>query len=319
MAAPDPRIGTVLHDRYLILQRLAAGAMAVVYRGERLRLKRQVAVKFLHESYAASEDGMKRFEREALAMSQLSHPNCVAVTDFGSDQGSPYLVMDFINGRSLREVLRVEQRMPASRAVQIARQILAGLTHAHGHGIIHRDIKPENILLSSVEGHGEQVRILDFGLAKLRNESTVTTGLAIGTPGYMSPEQTIGEPVDERADVYATGIILYELLVGRKPFHADSPYDVMRLHREATPPPLSTWAPDLRLSSELEAVVQRALAKDREARFPSAAAFLQALEATPEARRARGGELAGGRDRKAIAIAIVLAMVVVILALALSK
>jgi eukaryotic-like serine/threonine-protein kinase len=317
MSGPDPRIGTVLHDRYLILQRLAAGAMAVVYRGERLRLKRPVAIKFLQESYASSDDGMRRFEREAMVMSQLSHPNCVAVTDFGSDQGAPYLVMDFINGRSLREVQGVEPRLPAGRAVEIVRQLLAGLTHAHGHGIVHRDIKPENILLSPVEGHGEQVRILDFGLAKLQSEGTNTTGMAIGTPSYMSPEQTIGERADEHADVYSTGIILYELLTGTKPFHAESAFDLMRLHREAAAPPLAQAAPDLRFSAALEEVVARALAKQREARFPSAGAFLTALEATPEARGvAVAAETVSRRSGLAIAVAVVVAAVVVALALA---
>jgi eukaryotic-like serine/threonine-protein kinase len=309
---PDSRIGMVLHSRYQILQRLAEGAMAVVYRGERVRLRRPVAIKFLHESYASSEDGMRRFEREAMAMSQLAHPNCVSVTDFGLDQGAPYLVMDFIDGQSLREVLRIEQRMRPARALDVARQILAGLAHAHGHGIIHRDIKPENILLSTVEGHGEQVSILDFGLAKLRNENSVTTGLAVGTPSYMSPEQTLGERVDERVDVYATGIILYELLVGKKPFMADSPFDIMRMQREQTAPPLAIAAPDLRASPELEALIARALAKRRESRFPSAAAFGAALDAVPEAQRGpkRAQSTAGRRSGILIAVAVLIAAVI---------
>ena len=311
---PDPRIGMVLHSRYQILQRLAEGAMAVVYRGERVRLRRPVAIKFLHESYAASEDGLRRFEREAMAMSQLAHPNCVSVTDFGLDQGAPYLVMDFIDGQSLREVLRIAQRLPPARALDVARQILAGLAHAHAHGIIHRDIKPENILVSTVEGHGEQVSILDFGLAKLRNENSVTTGLAVGTPSYMSPEQTMGERVDERVDVYATGIILYELLVGKKPFMADSPFDIMRMQREQSPPPLAIAAPDLKASPELQALITRALAKRREARFPSAAAFGAALDAVPEAVRrgapTRAPSTAGRKSGIFIAVAVLIAAVI---------
>ena len=316
----DPRLGTVLHDRYEIQQRLAAGAMAVVYRGERVRLKRPVAIKFLHESYASSEDGMQRFEREALVMSKLNHPNCVSVTDFGVDNGSPYLVMDFIDGRSLREVLGVEHRMPASRALHIVRQILAGLAHAHGQGVVHRDVKPENILLTAVEGHGEQVRILDFGLAKLRNETSVTTGIAVGTPGYMSPEQTAGERVDERADIYATGIILYELLSGKKPFQSDSVYDVMRMHREVTPTPLCFAAPDARVSDELDTVIQRALAKPREQRFASASQFLLALEETPEgqARRGRAPAGEGFNVTPAVAIAVGLVVLAIIVILAVS-
>jgi len=292
MVGPDPHLGTVLHGRYLVSERVAEGAMAVVYRGERVGLKRQVAIKFLHESYASSEDGMRRFEVEARAMSRLAHPNCVAVTDYGLDNGAPYLVMDFVPGRSLRDLLEDDVRLPPARAVAVVRQVLAGLTHAHGQGIVHRDVKPENIVVSSVEGHGEQVRILDFGLAKLRNENSVTSGLAVGTPGYMSPEQTVGERVDERADLYATGIILFELLVGRKPFEAESPFDVMRMHREAAVPAMAVAAPDVSISPELESVVRRALAKSRTERFATAGAFLQALESAPEA---EGPEVANVR------------------------
>ncbi len=311
MVGPDPHLGTVLHGRYLVSERIAEGAMAVVYRGERVGLKRQVAIKFLHESYSASEDGMRRFEVEARAMSRLAHPNCVAVTDFGVENGAPYLVMDFVGGHSLRDVLEEEVRMRPARAVAVVRQVLAGLTHAHGQGIVHRDVKPENIVISPVEGHGEQVRILDFGLAKLRDENSVTSGLAVGTPGYMAPEQTIGEKVDERADLYATGIILFELMAGRKPFQAESPFDVMRMHREAPIPPLSAAAPGVTISSELEDVVRRALAKSRAQRFSTAGSFLEALEATPEAEgsqvsnaRAPGRS---GRVLAAVGAALVLA------------
>ncbi|HWM88656.1 MAG TPA: serine/threonine-protein kinase [Kofleriaceae bacterium] len=283
MVGPDPHLGTVLHGRYLVCERVAEGAMAVVYRGERVGLKRQVAIKFLHESYASSEDGMRRFEVEARAMSRLAHPNCVAVTDFGLDNGAPYLVMEFVTGSSLRDVLEDEIRIRPPRAVAIVKQVLAGLTHSHGQGIVHRDMKPENIILSSVEGHGEQIRILDFGLAKLRDENSVTSGLAVGTPGYMAPEQTVGEKVDERADLYATGIILFELMAGRKPFQAESPFDVMRMHREAPVPPLAAAAPGVSISPELESVVRHALAKSRSERFATAGAFLEALESTPEA------------------------------------
>ena len=270
--------------------------MGVVYRAERVKLKRPVAVKFLNEGYAASDDGMRRFEVEARAMSRLAHPNCVGVTDFGLDQGAPYLVMDFVTGSTLREVLNIEGRLPPSRALGIVRQILAGLQHAHAQNIIHRDVKPENILITPVEGHGEQVRIVDFGLAKLRDEGSVTTGVAVGTPGYMSPEQTIGDKVDERADVYATGIILYELLTGKKPFHADSIFEVLRMHREVPPPPLEQSAPGATFSARLKMVVQQALAKPKAERFPSASAFLTALESVPELKAPSGPEAgAGGR------------------------
>jgi len=281
MVGPDPRIGTVLHERYRIIERIGDGAMGAVYRGERVKLGRWVAIKFLLEEYAATPDGLRRFEVEARAMSRLAHPNCVAVTDFGVDDGTPYLVMEYAPGLSLRQILRDEERLVPSRAVAIVRQVLAGLVHAHGQGIVHRDIKPENILLASVEGHGEHVRILDFGLAKLRDDAVFTSGMALGTPGYMSPEQTLGRPVDERADVYATGILLHELIAGLKPFVADDPHDVMRMHRDAKPAPLRQAG--AAVSAELEAAVLRALSKAPADRFPSASAFLDALRGLPEA------------------------------------
>jgi len=281
---PDPRVGTVLAGRYKILERTTSGSMGVVYRAERLELKRALAIKFLNEGYAASEDGLRRFEVEARAMSRLEHPNCVPVIDFGVDQGAPYLVMDFIKGCTLGQLLTTEWRLAPPRAVAIMRQVAAGLAHAHAQRIIHRDVKPANILVSPVEGHGEHARIVDFGLAKLRDEGSFTTGIAVGTPSYMSPEQTVGEKADERADVYACGVILYELLTGVKPFQADTPFEVMRMHREATPLPLATAAAGVAISPALEAVVMRALAKPREHRFQS----MSELRAAPSPDAADG-------------------------------
>lgn len=259
--------------------------MATVYRGERLQLRREVAVKFLRESFAVDSDGRRRFEVEARAMSRLVHPNCVSVTDFGLDGDSPYLVMDFVMGQSLRELLVFAGGfLPAKRAIDLTKQVLAGLAHAHHQGIIHRDMKPENILVTQIAGHGEQARIADFGLAKLRDEVTVTTGVALGTPSYMSPEQTIGQSADARADIYAAGILLFEMIAGQKPFSAESPFEIMRLHREAPVPPLSSMLPNQNFSKQLEAVIQTAMAKDRDRRYPNAEAFLHALDKVPEGR-----------------------------------
>jgi serine/threonine-protein kinase len=257
--------------------------MATVYRGERLKLKRPVAIKFLHESFAVDSDGRRRFEVEARAMSRLVHPNCVAVSDFGVDHERPYLVMDYVTGLSLRDALELEAGpMHAGRAVRLVQEILAGLSHAHQQGIIHRDLKPENILITDVTGHGEQARIADFGLAKLREDATVTTGIALGTPSYMSPEQTLGESADERTDIYSVGIILFELLTRQKPFAADSPFELMRLHREVLAPSLESSTVGLKFSKRLESAVQTALAKERVSRFDSADAFLHALGKVPE-------------------------------------
>jgi serine/threonine-protein kinase len=289
MTIEDPLLGHVLHGRYRITERLDAGSMGVVYRAERVGLGRTVVVKILHESYSATADGLRRFEVEARAMSRLSHPNCVAVNDFGVDAHAPYLVMDFVDGRSLRALIRAEGPLLPTRAVRIIEQIVAGLSHAHGQSIVHRDIKPENIVVTHVEGQGEQVKILDFGLAKLRDEKSVTSGIALGTPGYMSPEQTIGRSVDARADIYGVGIILYELLAGKKPFQSDDVFEVMRMHRETPPPSLASSAPaGAVFSTALEDLVQRALAKDPDDRFASMDELALALAQTPEAKGQSG-------------------------------
>jgi serine/threonine-protein kinase len=276
-----------LQGRYRIIERVAAGAMGVVYRGERVTLGRQVAVKFLHPWIATQQAFRTRFETEARAMSRLSHPNCVSVIDFGLE-GSPYVVMDFVPGFTLRHILVETGRLLPPRAVVIARQVLAGVAHAHAHGIIHRDLKPENLILGDAAGIADHVRILDFGLAKLRDGPAMTAGLAIGTPGYMSPEQT-GAPgeIDGRTDIYAVGILLFEMLAGRKPFVSDKVAEVLLMHRDAPPPSLRQLVPDAKVSSELEKVVNRALAKSAEDRFQTAAEFAQALDQVPESRAAR--------------------------------
>jgi eukaryotic-like serine/threonine-protein kinase len=291
MDQTDHRIGTDLIGRYRILAPISSGGMGVVYRAERLKLGRVVAIKFLNADYAATDEGKRLFELEAVAASRLSHPNCVPVIDFGVQRGEPFLVMEFVAGRSLRDVLDEDGRLAPPRAVELTRQVLAGLAHAHGQGVIHRDVKPENILVAKVEGHGEQPRLLDFGLGKLRGQKSVISGVAPGTPSYISPELTRGLKVDERADIYAVGIILYELLAGQKPFAAKALGELLRMHREKPPPTLASVAPEVAISAALEAAIDRALVKDRDERFPTAEAFSEALATTPEAR----GEVVASR------------------------
>jgi len=272
----------VLQGRYRILERVAAGAMGVVYRGERVELARAVAVKFLHPWIAAQQTFRTRFETEARAMSRLNHPNCVSVIDFGVE-GSPYLVMDFITGGTLRKVLEWGRLSPV-RAVAIARQVLAGVAHAHAQGIIHRDLKPDNMILTDTDGLPDHVKILDFGLAKLRDGPAKTSGLAIGTPSYMSPEQT-GAPgeIDGRTDIYAVGVVLHEMLAGTKPFASEKVAEILLMHRDQAPPPLRQVVPAAGISPALEAVVLRAMAKKPDERFQTAAEFAAALEDVPEA------------------------------------
>ena len=282
MPADDPRIGTIIQGRYRILDAIAAGGMGVVYRGERVGLQRIVAIKFLHGDFAAQEQFRKRFEIEARAMSRLSHPHCVSVIDFGV-LDVPYFVMDYVTGRPLGRLIE-EGPIPIGRALHITRQLLAALAHAHSQGIVHRDIKPDNLILDEALGTRDHLRILDFGLAKLRDFGVdLTSGLAIGTPSYMAPEQTLSEPVDPRTDLYTVGIVLYEMLTGIKPFRADSTAEIIHLQREGTSVPIRTVRPDAGFSTKLEGVVLRALAKQPAERFQTASEMATALEEIAEA------------------------------------
>jgi eukaryotic-like serine/threonine-protein kinase len=277
----DPRIGLVLNGRYRITAPIGEGGMGLVYLGERLQLRRPVAIKFLQSPYADSTKFVARFEREARAMSMLSHPYCVSVLDFGVHE-VPYIIMDFVTGATLREVLDRERLSP-QRALRITRQVLIGLAHAHGQGVIHRDIKPGNIMLGEATGLTDHVRIFDFGLAKLHDpelHGEASIAAIVGTPAYMAPEQARADKVDERADVYSAGVVLFEMLTGRKPFEADNAYQLLSLQRDKAPPRLTDLVPEL--SRELEAVLSKALEKDPADRHQTASEFGDALERTPE-------------------------------------
>lgn len=268
----DPLVGVLCGGRYLVTQRLAEGAMGVVYRGERIGLGRSVAIKFLREPRAELR---RRFEIEAKAASRMSHPNCVPVIDYGVDEDTPFLVMDFVGGRTLRELLD-DGPLSIAHALRIVQQILAGLEHIHAHGVVHRDLKPENILVWA-DAMGEHVQIADFGLAKV-DQLCVSQHVAIGTPTYMAPEQTTGSPVDPRTDLYGVGILLFELLADQPPFRGATPFDTMALHRDRTVPWFADLAPDRLIPPALEAVVRRALEKDPADRPASARAFAAALD-----------------------------------------
>ncbi len=277
----DPRVGTLLHERYEVLERIAQGAMGVVYRGVRVQLERPVAIKFLHPMFAAEPTFMERFEREAMTMSRLDHPNCVSVIDIGVDDG-PYIVMDFVTGIDLTQLID-EGPVEPRRAIDITCQVLAGLAHAHEVGIIHRDIKPANVMLADVAGAGDHVRILDFGLAKFRDAEQTMSGIVVGTPSYMSPEQAAGKRLDPRSDLYSTGAMLFQLLAAEKPFPGRDTYELIRCHIEEPPPTLAEAAGGRRFSPQLEAVVARALSKSPDERAQSAEEMSRELRAVPEA------------------------------------
>jgi tRNA A-37 threonylcarbamoyl transferase component Bud32/cytochrome c-type biogenesis protein CcmH/NrfG len=282
----DPMVGTLIGERYRLLARIGEGGMGAVYRAEHVLMKKVVACKLLHAELGNVDDPARRFEREAQSASRLNHPNIIGVTDFGrAANGELFLVMEYVPGVSLATVLE-RGRLPWEQAVAITRQILDGLSHAHEQGVIHRDLKPANIMLATYpDSRGaEVVKILDFGIAKLlsptasESEQPLTRGaMVFGTPSYMSPEQATAQDADLRSDLYSCGVMLFEMLTGRKPFVADDLIKVMAMQVTQAPPRLSTVAPEAEVPAALEAVVMRALEKDRARRFASATEFLQAL------------------------------------------
>ncbi len=291
----DPREGKVLQGRYRILSLLAEGGMGVVYKGERVGIGRPVVVKFLHAMLSDKPGIVDRFEREARATARLNHPHCVALVDFGIDEGAPYLVMEYVEGKTLADLLDHGAVRP-ERAVDIARQLLAGLEHAHERGILHRDLKPANVMIVECEGYpGDFVKILDFGLAKLawpgEDKRDVTVeGIAIGTPGYMSPEQAAGVPSDQRSDIYCTGALLYHLVTGTKAFEGDDVRSVLRRHREETPASPREVRPGAGISKQLEETLYRAMQRDPGKRYQHARDMAAGLRETPEFKRKMRGE-----------------------------
>ncbi|HEY1549955.1 MAG TPA: serine/threonine-protein kinase [Kofleriaceae bacterium] len=275
MSDPDLS-GAVLDERYQVIEPIARGAMGAVYRGERLKLGRAVAIKILHDALPSELSARERFEREAKLMARLEHPHCVSVIDFGLHEDKPFLVMELVRGTSLLELLAKHGPLEPQRVAELMRQVLSGLAHAHELGIIHRDIKPANIMLTEKTGLGEQVRILDFGLARPAIETTkLTTGMVVGTPNYMAPEQIKGGALDARTDLYACGVMMFELLTGTKPFRADDPIAVVRKHLHDPVPKLSEGHPEL---DALEPIVTRALAKRPADRYASAEEMAAAIE-----------------------------------------
>jgi serine/threonine-protein kinase len=285
-AARDPRVGTVVGERYRVLARIGEGGMGAVFRAEHILMKKVVALKLLHAEMGQVEEAARRFEREAQSASRLNHPNIISVTDFGRNHtGELFLVMEFVAGESLAEVLARYGQLDVARACRLAGQILSALEHAHAQKVIHRDLKPANIMLvQSLDARlGETAKILDFGIAKItessEGEPTLTKGAMIfGTPSYMSPEQAAGQEVDSRSDLYSCGIILYEMLTGKKPFEVEDVVKLMAMQVTAPPPAFARVAPGADISAPLEAVVMRSLEKERERRYRTAAEFREALE-----------------------------------------
>ncbi|MFI8080700.1 Stk1 family PASTA domain-containing Ser/Thr kinase [Kitasatospora sp. NPDC086009] len=280
MALDDPLIGTLLDGRYRVEQRIAAGGMSTVYRGTDTRLDRVVAVKVMHPSLAGDEDFTGRFIREAKAVARLAHPNVVNVFDQGADGAHVFLAMEYVPGRTLRDLLRDRGALSIRAALDVLEPVLAALGAAHRAGLVHRDVKPENVLITD----GGLVKVADFGLVRLLNAAdgaassgTATTGTVLGTVSYLAPEQIRpGAGTDQRVDVYAAGILLYELLTGHRPHTGENPVQVMYRHLHEDVPAPSLTVPGV--VPELDAIVAAACARDPRDRPYDAVELLAALQ-----------------------------------------
>ena len=264
--------GTLFADRYRLERKLGSGGMADVWLAEDQELGRHVAVKILHERYANDEQFVERFRREATHAAGLSHPNIVSIYDRGVAAGSYYIVMEYIEGRTLKELIVTRGPCPVPVAISYTRQILAALRYAHKNGIIHRDIKPHNVIVDR-EG---RVKVADFGIARAGASEMTEAGSIVGTAQYLSPEQARGAPVDESSDLYSTGIVLYELLTGTVPFTGETPVEIAMKHLSQTPEAPSARRPEI--PHDLDLVVLRALAKEPAERYRTAAELDRDLE-----------------------------------------
>lgn len=279
--------GTVLAGRYEIQRMIGEGGMGEVYLARHKTIDKLVAIKLLAPDRARRPKTISRFIQEAKATSRIRHEHIVDITDFGEVDGVAFFVMEYLEGEDLSAIVKREDRLPWSRAKALAIQILEGLGAAHDVGIIHRDVKPHNCFVSPREHNPEFVKIIDFGIAKLRDgsseEQLTQTGAIMGTADYMSPEQGQGMELDGRSDLYSVGIILYRMLTGRVPFKAGTPMATVFLHVHNAPKPPSVECPDAELGSQVDALVLKALAKDREDRFTNAADFIEALKGIEDA------------------------------------
>ena len=274
----DPFLGKVIDGRYEILARIGEGGMGVVYKARQTSIDRVIAIKMLNPQMAADQQWVQRFYNEAKACSRLQHPNTIRMFDFGqTSDGRLFMTMEFLDGMTLRHAIATQSPMAGNRVLKVLIQACASLAEAHSIGIIHRDIKPDNVFLLNMAGSPDFVKLLDFSVAKLLQENDrmrTQAGVVFGTPQYMSPEQGRGLPLDARSDIYALGILAFEMLTGRVPFHDENPMNVLQMHLRTEVPPLPQTVP-----YEVQAVVRRALEKDPARRYQSAGEMMQHCQA----------------------------------------
>ena len=281
-------IGTVLSGRYKLEAKLGSGGMSTVYLARDTTLDRPVAVKVMHREMSEQEDQLQRFRQEARAVAKLSHPNVVAVIDAGEDGGHPYIVFEYVEGETLKQRINRVGALDPQEALAYAIEIARGLTVAHNRNMVHRDIKPQNVLIDS-EG---RAKLTDFGISRqLEQDGMTATGRVLGTTDYVAPEQAMGHPVDQRSDVYSLGVVLYEMLVGQVPFHADSQVGVAMKHVNEELPDVQQRRPELSAAAAM--VVERATAKDQDRRYQEVGELIDDLGTALEVEAARAGATTG--------------------------
>lgn len=307
----DPLIGKVVGDKYIVRELIGSGAMGSIYRAEHKDLSRPVALKMLHKHLLVDEGQVHRFHREAKAASRLHHPNCISILDFGrTADGWFYIAMEYLNGRDLSRMIAREGPLPVCNVIHIARQVLDALDEAHGGNVVHRDLKPENIMIEALRSDPQFVKVLDFGIAKIRDSDggddgsgfKTATGMVFGTPEYMSPEQIRGDELDGRSDYYSLGIVLYQMLTGVMPFGGDSVIEIATSHLINPIPNMRPLRPDV--PERMVRLVEKLIEKKRENRFQSAAEiraeFIAVERALPSPGQqdpsAKAGHLPGGDE-----------------------
>lgn len=294
---PPKLDGKVLAGRYLVENVIGTGAMGTVFRARHVKIARAFAVKVLHPALVSNTKLRRRFEREAEIAGTLRHPNMVSVIDIGeTDDGLAYIVMELAEGRPLSALIE-DGPLAAPRAIRIARQLCDALHHAHGAGLVHRDFKPDNVIVGTELGGEERARIVDFGIAMLRDETSgedrerlTTAGIVLGTPEYMAPEHALGEPVDHRIDLFALGVTCYEMLTGRMPFDGDG-VDVARANLMLDTPPMGIRVPFLDIDPLLEMFTRKLMKRSRDERFQTAAEARDMLDLIASDREAAAAAL----------------------------
>lgn len=281
-------IGTVLSGRYRIEAKLGSGGMSTVYLARDETLDRQVAIKMMHREISEQPDQLERFNQEARSVAKVSHPNVVTVIDAGEDSGRPYIVLEYVEGETLKQRIQRQGRLDAREATAIAVEIGRGLAVAHARRLVHRDIKPQNVLLEK----GGRAKLTDFGISRqLEQDGMTATGRVVGTTDYVSPEQALGKAVDPRSDIYSLGIVLFEMLTGKVPFEAESQVGVAMKHVTEDIPDVQELRPDI--SAALALTIDRATAKNPDERYPHIGAMVEDLETALEVETARAGGASG--------------------------